>query len=98
MRIAKFLKSDDPAPLIGLVDGDRLRPIASGVSALSRLIHGDDVTGTVTELLKSSGPDLALDSVRLLAPLDAQEVWGAGVTYERSKLARQEESEQGGSF
>lgn len=98
MRIAKFLKADDPTPMIGLVDGDRLRPIASGVSALSRLIHEDDVARTVVESLKSSGPDLALDSVRLLAPIDAQEVWGAGVTYERSKVARQEESEQGGSF
>ena len=98
MRIAKFLKADDPTPMIGLVEGDRLRPIASGVSALSRLIHGDDVPRTIAESLKSSGPDLALDSVRLLAPLDAQEVWGAGVTYERSKVARQEESEQGGSF
>ncbi|HIE50294.1 MAG TPA: hypothetical protein EYP85_00925 [Armatimonadetes bacterium] len=30
----------------------------------------------------------------LLAPLDEQEVWGAGVTYLRSKVARMEESEQ----
>ncbi|MBV8076967.1 MAG: fumarylacetoacetate hydrolase family protein, partial [Planctomycetaceae bacterium] len=36
--------------------------------------------------------------VRLCAPLDAQEVWGAGLTYERSKVARHGESEQGGSF
>ncbi len=34
----------------------------------------------------------------MLAPIDAHEIWGAGVTYERSKVARQEESEQGGSF
>jgi 2-dehydro-3-deoxy-D-arabinonate dehydratase len=34
----------------------------------------------------------------LLAPIDMQEVWGAGVTYERSKVARQEESADGGSF
>ena len=27
-----------------------------------------------------------------------QEVWGAGVTYERSKVARQEESEGAASF
>src|SRR5262245_7968052 len=33
-----------------------------------------------------------------MAPIDDQEVWGAGVTYERSKVARQHESEQGGSF
>jgi 2-dehydro-3-deoxy-D-arabinonate dehydratase len=48
------------------------------------------------ELAESSG--WPLDAVQLLAPIDAQEVWGAGVTYERSKEARQEESEQGGSF
>jgi 2-dehydro-3-deoxy-D-arabinonate dehydratase len=41
---------------------------------------------------------LAAESVRVWAPLDEQEVWGAGVTYERSRLARQEESQQGGSF
>ncbi len=37
-------------------------------------------------------------SVRFLAPLDTQEVWGAGVTYERSKVAREEESEQAATF
>jgi 2-dehydro-3-deoxy-D-arabinonate dehydratase len=36
--------------------------------------------------------------VRPLAPLQTQEVWGAGVTYERSKVARMEESVSGGSF
>jgi 2-dehydro-3-deoxy-D-arabinonate dehydratase len=35
---------------------------------------------------------------RLLPPLDLQEVWAAGVTYLRSKVARMEESEGGGSF
>ena len=34
----------------------------------------------------------------MLAPLDAQEVWGAGVTYERSKVAREQESEQAATF
>ena len=41
---------------------------------------------------------MPLESVRILPPLDAQEVWGAGVTYERSKVARQEESEGAASF
>lgn len=36
--------------------------------------------------------------LRLRAPLDAQEVWAAGVTYERSRVARMEESEGGGDF
>ncbi len=41
---------------------------------------------------------LDLASIQIKAPIDEQEVWGAGVTYERSKRARQEESAQGGSF
>jgi 2-dehydro-3-deoxy-D-arabinonate dehydratase len=34
----------------------------------------------------------------LLAPIGAQEVWAAGVTYWRSRDARMSESKQGGSF
>jgi len=34
----------------------------------------------------------------LLAPVDAQEVWAAGVTYERSRSARQEEAIDGGDI
>ena len=99
MRIAKFVTEDDPTPRIGLVDGDRLRPIASGPSALSELLHSRRPRAArPRSRSEPAGPDLELDSVRLLAPIDAQEVWGAGVTYERSKVARQEESEQGGSF
>ncbi|KYF65054.1 MULTISPECIES: fumarylacetoacetate hydrolase family protein [Sorangium] len=36
--------------------------------------------------------------VPLLAPIDGQEVWAAGVTYERSRNARKEESAGGGDF
>lgn len=36
------------------------------------------------------------DSAYLLAPVDLQDVWAAGVTYERSRIARQEESVDGG--
>jgi 2-dehydro-3-deoxy-D-arabinonate dehydratase len=38
-------------------------------------------------------PDHPLESVRLLTPVESQEVWAAGVTYLRSKHARMEESE-----
>ena len=36
------------------------------------------------------------DQPHLLAPVDEQEVWAAGVTYERSRAARQEEAQDGG--
>jgi 2-dehydro-3-deoxy-D-arabinonate dehydratase len=45
-----------------------------------------------------AGEPIPVAEVALFAPIDAQEVWGAGVTYERSKVARQEESDSGGSF
>ena len=38
--------------------------------------------------------DMPLDSIRLMAPIDRQEVWAAGVTYLRSRDARMEESSQ----
>ena len=34
----------------------------------------------------------------LLAPIESQEIWAAGVTYYRSRTARMAESEEGGSF
>lgn len=98
MRIAKFFQDSNPDPAIGLLEGDRLRPLASGTRALTQLLHGGDAEARVRDLMDGSGPSIPLDAVRLVAPLDAQEVWGAGVTYERSKQARQDESEQGGSF
>lgn len=36
------------------------------------------------------------DAPHWLAPVDVQDVWAAGVTYERSRLARQEEADDGG--
>jgi len=51
-------------------------------------------------LLVPGAPLPALDPATLLAPLDHQEVWAAGVTYLRSRTARMEESKVagGGSF
>lgn len=98
MRIAKYAPQDGAGPAVGLVEADQIRRLASGPTALSQLLHGGDVVRTVGSLLEHADEPLPVASVRLLAPLDAQEVWGAGVTYERSKQARQEESEQGGSF
>ncbi|AGA26565.1 fumarylacetoacetate (FAA) hydrolase family protein [Singulisphaera acidiphila DSM 18658] len=98
MRIAKFLSETDSTPAVGLVHGERIVPLGSGVSFLSELLQLPDPEARIRELADRAGADLPLERVRLLAPLDAHEVWGAGVTYERSKVARQEESEQGGSF
>jgi 2-dehydro-3-deoxy-D-arabinonate dehydratase len=44
------------------------------------------------DLLSASKQRDPLSSVKVLAPVDRQEIWAAGVTYKRSKVAREEES------
>ena len=99
MRIAKYTTGVDVPTRLGLLEDDRLRPIGPAGASLADLLHADDPAALVEGWLRSGAePEVPLESVRLLSPVDRQEVWGAGVTYERSKQARQEESEQGGSF
>ncbi len=98
MQIAKYVLGPDVTPRVGLIDGDRIIELAAGADCWSELLHAEDVQGQVEEWLRRGRGATPLEAVRLLAPLDDHEVWGAGVTYERSKQARQEESESGGSF
>jgi 2-dehydro-3-deoxy-D-arabinonate dehydratase len=98
MRLIKYTTEADPTPHVGEVDGLQVTPLGAGPAALSDLLHADDVGRRIRLRRGTAGDPVPLDRVRILAPIDSQEVWGAGVTYERSKIARQEESEQGGSF
>jgi 2-dehydro-3-deoxy-D-arabinonate dehydratase len=99
MQIARFVTQTGASPRLGVVEGDHVRPIGWPGARLSDVLHAPDPAARVRAWLDESVSELlALGSVRLLAPIDTQEVWGAGVTYERSKVARQDESEQGGSF
>jgi 2-dehydro-3-deoxy-D-arabinonate dehydratase len=100
MRIAKFAPTPGALPRLGLIEGDQIRPIGPEGTPLASLLHAEDPAAVIDAWLVNgqTEPAVALESVRLLSPVERQEVWGAGVTYERSKQARQEESEQGGSF
>jgi len=98
MRIARFYPVLDSSPRVGLIEGDHIRPIGPPDARLSDLLHADDPAALASEWASESSESAPLDSARLLAPIDRQEVWGAGVTYERSKVARQEESERAASF
>jgi 2-dehydro-3-deoxy-D-arabinonate dehydratase len=63
-----------------------------GPQTLADLLHSADPAGLVNELLKRSPDPVPVEKVRFLPPLDTQEVWAAGVTYQRSKVAREQES------
>ncbi len=65
----------------------------AGVRRMCDLIERPDLADELMRLSQAGLPALPLDSVRLLTPVESQEVWAAGVTYFRSKQARMEESE-----
>jgi 2-dehydro-3-deoxy-D-arabinonate dehydratase len=98
MQLMKFITIDDQTPQVGVAQGDKIVTVARGESALTELLHADDPARTIGRLLASSGPGIPIAEVSVLAPLDRQEVWGAGVTYERSKVAREQESDKAASF
>lgn len=98
MRLVKFARPDDPTPCAGVLQHNGVLPLASGIGCMSAILHARDVERAVNEAAARASDFLPLASVRLLAPIDRQEVWGAGVTYERSKVAREEESKSAASF
>jgi 2-dehydro-3-deoxy-D-arabinonate dehydratase len=100
MRLIKFVTDDSTKPRVGLLEDDHVTPLASLTEpvSLSHILHADDPEAAVRRIGRVFLASLDLESVRILPPLDAQEVWGAGVTYERSKIAREEESERAASF
>ena len=63
-----------------------------GIRSLSDILHSDNPAGLAHDLVEDGGRTYPLNELTLLAPLDRQEVWAAGVTYKRSREARERES------
>ena len=68
-----------------------------GCHSLMDILNSADPAGLARFLLKPDTKPTSLADVKLLAPIDQQEVWAAGVTYKRSQVARMEESESAAS-
>jgi 2-dehydro-3-deoxy-D-arabinonate dehydratase len=94
MKICRFV-SGDTSPRVGLVVEEKFLIDLSdtGIRTLEDLTETDDVIERLAALDQSHLPRLPLSDVRLCAPVENQEVWAAGVTYQRSKQARMEESD-----
>lgn len=94
MRLCRF-RAGGGAPRVGSID-DEARTVkdltAAGVSSLHALLEADDPAWTVARLAPSA-PPVPVSGVELCAPVEQQEIWAAGVTYMRSKVARMEESD-----
>ena len=93
MKIVKFVDANEQTQ-IGSVEGDSIVPIESQSTEcpLFELFE----SGNLPELIQSTldfSRRVGMEAIRILPPLDRQEVWAAGVTYLRSQSARMEESE-----
>ena len=84
-----------PSVHIGLIANDLtvLDLADAGVHRMTDLLEREDLADELVRLTRAGLAEHPLDGVRLLTPVEAQEVWAAGVTYLRSKEARMVESE-----
>jgi 2-dehydro-3-deoxy-D-arabinonate dehydratase len=98
MKLARYrLPSGDAG--VGRVENEQLWPLdLSGgqYRTLFEILESEDPRQTA-DFLSRPEEAIPLAQAPLLPPIDRQEVWAAGVTYTRSKVARMEESEAAAS-
>ncbi len=92
MRLVNYL-DEIGASYVGVLDGDAVRQLDDTI-ALSQFLVASDPQGEIHRSL--IGTSIPLSAATFLSPIDQQEVWAAGVTYLRSKTAREEESASAG--
>ena len=93
MKICRFQQNDSVR--IGLVieDSTILDLAPAGITRLNSILEEENPTARLAKIDREKLPRIPLTQVQLLAPVEQQEVWAAGVTYLRSKTARMEESD-----
>ncbi len=94
MKLCRFQNAENQTRIgLTLDDASILDLTSVGVDRLHTLLESDALVSKLTALAAQNPPRLPLSEVKLLAPVEHQEVWAAGVTYLRSKKARMEESD-----
>jgi 2-dehydro-3-deoxy-D-arabinonate dehydratase len=94
MKLCRFETSRKEVR-VGLVSGqtELVDFTAAGIANLNALFAAPDLPAELASVIKQDLPRYSLGEVRLLTPVEEQEVWAVGVTYLRSKKARMEESD-----
>lgn len=86
IKLCRF-QSANKTPRVGLLEPDGVRDITGDIPSITSFLEHP------AQRDFSAAPLLDFEEVRLLPPVERQEVWAAGVTYLRSKKARMEESD-----
>ncbi|MFK4082838.1 fumarylacetoacetate hydrolase family protein [Kribbella sp. NPDC020789] len=91
MHLVRY-QSSEGRPVVGVRTGDTVAPI-EGVASMAELLRLP-LADLQTAVAKTGTP-IPVDGLKWLPPIDGRgEVWCAGVTYERSRGARMEESSE----
>src|SRR5262249_30269855 len=78
---------------VGTIAGQQVRLLKrQNLEGLSAILHAENPRAVVADHGDERAGSSPLEQLTLLAPVDAQEVWAAGVTYKRSQEARERES------
>lgn len=100
MKVVKAMAPGEGV-VLGLLEDDRIIPLSlegGQFQSLAEIFEADNPAATIDFLADRTARSWPLDDCQLLAPIDHQEVWAAGVTYRRSQVARMHESPEGASF
>ncbi|MEP7285715.1 MAG: fumarylacetoacetate hydrolase family protein [Chloroflexota bacterium] len=97
------LRHDDQVKL-GLQIDDNVYDVTSELGSVAAFLQrsAGRIEATISDVVTAAlrNPPLFqtkdLETINWLAPTDSQDIWAAGVTYEHSRNARQEESQDGG--
>src|SRR2546425_8155134 len=94
MKLCRFQNSEGQIRVGLMQNGTTVLDLtAAGIDRLEPALEQHDPHRFLKKLSGSTFTAHLLTKVKLLAPLERQEVWAAGVTYQRSKKARMEESD-----
>ena len=96
MPLCLYRSEGRAAPRLGSIAGDLVVDLAAagGPASLAEALQLTAAEFRERLTAARAGSAVPLDTVTLVAPVDRQEVWAAGVTYLRSRDARMEESTQ----
>ncbi len=86
--------------LLGSLEGEQIVPLdleGRQYNSLFDILEADDPHEVAMFLRDEKAEPIDAADAQLLPPIDQQEVWAAGVTYKRSKVARMEESDAAAS-
>lgn len=99
MRIIRFVNQDGKKVLAALTNEEKVfvLPQDEFVSLINEAEEkGTSILSLVEEAINGATPlDVNVADLELLTPVDAPEVWACGVTYQKSKEARNYEATQG---